>query len=393
MRAFYGTRFSPNMTKTPEGYLICHNVPIARTGWQEYLPQEIGLPGDGIVKVYRSEEEVFAQATIASFEGKPITDDHPAQDVRPDNIAAYGKGHAQNVRRGGGDLSDALLSDLVLTDPVLIAEVESGKREVSCGYECEYVNVAGRYEQQAIRGNHIAIVEKGRAGGRIAIKDTKPNNMQGGKKMPKLDKNTLLGRILKIFSQDAEPEEIAAVHEMLGGQTKLTTDEEMHSEKKEEDFNAQILAAIEALQADVAELKSGKNTEAKDALTELEEEMTNGKPDETTVDENQEESVTIPAEEMKNEDGSKVMDKAAVLAAIKAVKPIIAGLPAAERQKASDALSKELRAAMAQPAPNKSQDQYAALLKAQRTADAKTNDSGEFGKNCAKRNPHMKEGK
>lgn len=398
MLAFYGTRFSPNMTKTPEGFLICHNVPIARTGWQEYLPREIGLPGDKLIKVYRSEEEVFSPATIASFEGKPATDDHPPQDVRPDNIAAYGKGHAQNIHRGTGEQADLLLADLVITNPILISEIEAGKREVSCGYDCDYVNTGSRYEQQGIRGNHVAIVEKGRAGSTVAIRDSKPTT-QGGKKMPKIDKNTLIGRLLKAFSTDAEPEELAAAHEMLGGQkeTPAAQDEELHNEQHEENFNAQILAAIKALQADVSELKAGKAApapEVKDALTELEEEMTNSKPDETTTDEHQEESVTIPAEEVANEESTKATDakttdKAAVLAAIRAVKPIIAALPVAERKKASDALTKELRAAMAKPAPT--QDAYTEILNRKRAADAQAAESqGDFGKNCAKRNPHMK---
>lgn len=37
MKAYYGDRISPHMTESPEGYLICHDVPIARTGPQEYL--------------------------------------------------------------------------------------------------------------------------------------------------------------------------------------------------------------------------------------------------------------------------------------------------------------------------------------------------------------------
>ena len=43
MRVFYGSRLSDNMTLTPEGYLICLNVPIARTGSQQYLRSELGL--------------------------------------------------------------------------------------------------------------------------------------------------------------------------------------------------------------------------------------------------------------------------------------------------------------------------------------------------------------
>lgn len=67
------------MTKTPEGFLICHDVPIARTGTQEYMPRELSLTGDTMVTVFRDEGEVFKPATLASFEGKPVTDNHPRQ--------------------------------------------------------------------------------------------------------------------------------------------------------------------------------------------------------------------------------------------------------------------------------------------------------------------------
>ena len=40
MLTYYGTEISPNQTKTDEGFLICKNVPIARTGTMEYLARE-----------------------------------------------------------------------------------------------------------------------------------------------------------------------------------------------------------------------------------------------------------------------------------------------------------------------------------------------------------------
>ena len=46
MLAYYGDRISPHMTDTPEGYLICHDVPIARTGPQDYLARELQMDGD-----------------------------------------------------------------------------------------------------------------------------------------------------------------------------------------------------------------------------------------------------------------------------------------------------------------------------------------------------------
>ena len=42
---YYGTRLSENISRRePEGYLLCLNVPVARTGTQEYLAGELGLP-------------------------------------------------------------------------------------------------------------------------------------------------------------------------------------------------------------------------------------------------------------------------------------------------------------------------------------------------------------
>jgi hypothetical protein len=41
---YYGTRLSENISRRdPEGYLLCLNVPVARTGTQEYMPEELGL--------------------------------------------------------------------------------------------------------------------------------------------------------------------------------------------------------------------------------------------------------------------------------------------------------------------------------------------------------------
>ena len=70
---YYGTRLSDNISRRePEGYLICLNVPVARTGVQEYLPQELDMPsGPGTIPVWRPAEEVFAPECIASYEGMP----------------------------------------------------------------------------------------------------------------------------------------------------------------------------------------------------------------------------------------------------------------------------------------------------------------------------------
>lgn len=167
---YYGTQLSPHMDKTPEGYLICRDVPIARTGTQEYLARELQLDGDPErpVTVNRNPEDVFAPAALASFEGKDVTAGHPPENVGPENFASYSKGHVQNVRRSG----EYIVADLILKDAGLVSDVWNGvTREVSCGYLCEYVPDGSGYKQQNIRGNHVAVVPRGRAGHEVAIKD------------------------------------------------------------------------------------------------------------------------------------------------------------------------------------------------------------------------------
>lgn len=178
MKAYYGSRLSPNQTVTPEGFLVCLNVPIARTGRYEYLASEISVDepdNDKVVKVLRSPDEVFSRAAMASFEGKPVVDGHPPEEVNSENAHVYAKGATQKVRRGTAADSDLLLADLIIYDQQLINDIRSGKREVSCGYECDYEpNGDGTYSQTGIVGNHVAVVEEGRAGHRVRIKDEKP---------------------------------------------------------------------------------------------------------------------------------------------------------------------------------------------------------------------------
>lgn len=205
MLAYYGDRISPHMTDTPEGFLICHDVPIARTGPQDYLARELMLDGDPdrIVTVQRHPEDVFEEATLASFEGKPICDGHPPENVGPENYAAYTKGHIQNVRRDG----DYIVADLYINDANLANEVRNNvKREVSCGYLCNYVPDGAGYKQSRIRGNHVAVVPRGRAGRDVAIKDAAEQAEKGRNHMSEFWKSVLTA--FGMAAKDASPEEL-----------------------------------------------------------------------------------------------------------------------------------------------------------------------------------------
>ncbi|CAI3619924.1 DUF2213 domain-containing protein [Clostridium neonatale] len=417
MKAYYGSRFSPNMTRTPENFLICHNVPIARTGWYDYLASELGVGGNEIVKVYRSPEEVFSKSAIASFEGKPVTDEHPPDLLTPQNVNMFLKGTAQNVRQDTKE-PDLLVGDLIIYDSVLIDEINQGKREVSCGYECQYKdNGDGTYSQVGICGNHVAVVEAGRAGDRVAINDSEIKKEKGEKKKmakKKVTKSILQAIGLKHYLADAEPEEVAdALNEISEGCDEDPTPQEQ-TPANDEGGNSELAALNAKMDKLIALLSNGAAPKAEDeepesAIDELINTLEKGK--ETTAGD-EEESVTVPAEQMSDEDIPDGVvqsqeelptnpipnaDSAAMLMALKAVRPIIAAIPDKKaKQKACDSVMAQFKS-VTKKSQNK--NSYAAIMQAQKSAAVqmqKATDAAEAKMKAIedgykKQNPHYKE--
>ena len=349
MLTYYGYTISPNQLETGEGFLICRNVPIARTGEQEYLGREIGLTGadsDCLITVRRPPEEVFSDASLASFEGKPATNDHPPDLVGPDDVSIYEKGHAQNIRRGAGEWEDYVLADLHIHDRELIDAIQNGKREISCGYECEYVkNEDGTYSQKHIRGNHVAVVERGRAGKRAAILDSA--NKEQAEKRPERKAMKKKGLFFKLFGQavkDKSPEEIeqlamdaAAAFDEEGEVPKKEEAEEKPTEKKEAEDEYAIDGIVDKVLARIAAKEAEKS--AKDSLDAVIEELTRDSGENTPGAEaaDKEASRVIPAEGEKEDKGS--MDKALAAEILKAMRPSVAAIKdEAQRKAVSDAL-------------------------------------------------------
>ena len=310
MKAFYGAKLSPHMTESPEGFLICHSVPICRTGTQQYLRSEIGEKGDGLVDVYREEDEVFKPSAMASFEGKPVTDDHPPREVGPSNYGAYIKGVVQNVRRGTGDDQDNVVCDLVIYDAGLIDKIKHGKREISCGYDCKYNdNGDGTYTQSDIIGNHVAVVKDGRAGKEVSIKDAKPKPREGGKKS--MGRKNILTRMFEAFARDAEPEEILEAAEAVKSADKCSKDEDVKEKvqvsTRDEDVEMimdaihELNEKIEAMQHENAAHHAEEAKDKEPKLTGLDAVEAAIKERMSTDSENAEEEVTVSPEEI-NED-------------------------------------------------------------------------------------------
>ena len=227
---FAPEQLSPRQALTPEGFLLCSDVPVARTGDLLYAAGEIPVEPNknGIISVTRDASEVFKPAAVMSFAGKPVTFNHPPEIVAPDNYKKYSVGVVLNPRRGSGTLSsDYLYADLLIQDQAAIAAVRSKEiSEISGGYNADYVTIApGRGRQLNIVGNHVALVEKGRCGPSCAIGDSGAQvshliSDKGKKAMPAaVRRPAWQDRIIQAMrTRDEEKlvDELEKVGEMLG---------------------------------------------------------------------------------------------------------------------------------------------------------------------------------
>lgn len=256
---FYSTiKLSDHISETPQGFLLCMDVAIARTGAQDYRASEIGLPGDDVVTVDRLESDVFDADVLASFNGSTVTMLHPSEFVTVDNWRDVTMGHLQNPRRGTGDQSHLLLGDMLVTGADAIAHIKSGVREVSCGYDCQYVqDDAGQWRQTQIRGNHVAIVPRGRAGAECSIKDSIMKRVT--------DK-------IRVLFGKAQDEAIAEMTAALAAETPAVTpvvDMDVVAELRErltylEKYKTETDESIAALQAAIAKLSEPPAPPAED---------------------------------------------------------------------------------------------------------------------------------
>ncbi|WP_235682030.1 DUF2213 domain-containing protein [Sphingobium yanoikuyae] len=182
--------------RTSDGYMAVR-AKAARTGTYAYLGSEIdpdnkhGLRDAGMVNVLRDDSAVFDNKSAHSFIGKPVTDDHPREAVNAGNWRDHARGVVMGAMRDG----EYLAFDLLLTDASAIAAVNGGKRELSNGYAADlefgdFTAADGTKcvaRQKSITGNHVAIVDRGRAGpscriGDAAICDALPIALQDGAK-------------------------------------------------------------------------------------------------------------------------------------------------------------------------------------------------------------------
>lgn len=162
--------------RTGDGYLVA-TAKCVRAGIQLYTGDELGKPDKKVVRVYRPAEEVFAKDSLQSFSHAPITINHPSEQVTADNWKALSVGEVSTAAK---QVDDWIELPLIFKDAAAISQIESGKRELSAGYVADFDFTAGVTQsgelydavQRSIRINHLALVDKARAGSQARVGDS-----------------------------------------------------------------------------------------------------------------------------------------------------------------------------------------------------------------------------
>ncbi|MCD1645261.1 DUF2213 domain-containing protein [Aurantimonas coralicida] len=250
--------------RTADGFLVA-TAKSVRTGVQLYAGQECGVADKAIVRIYRSPEEVFSQDSLQSFSHAPVTIDHPSEQVSADNWRELAVGEVSTAAQVDGKWVSL---PLILKDAKAIAALDSGKRQLSAGYVCQLDMTPGKtpegeaYDgrQVGIKINHLALVDRARAGDEARIGDSADD----------AGNRTTTWGVSPLITTDAEQEGLMANElrtVMVDGLSVSTTDagaQAIEKLTKDKDALAAKLTDAETKHADAIKAKDAEIA-AKDA--------------------------------------------------------------------------------------------------------------------------------
>lgn len=161
-----------------DGRLHVELTNISKATVNPYYGREIPLAGLDPNKVYQVFREPAALAAAApTFNNIPLMDNHII-------VSADDPQKSRVVGSTGTDATfdgEYLRNSLVVWDAAAIARIESGEqKEISCAYRYVATLKSGTYKglpydvvMRDIVGNHVALVQEGRAGPDVVVEDSK----------------------------------------------------------------------------------------------------------------------------------------------------------------------------------------------------------------------------
>lgn len=226
------------MDKTPEGF-FSGSAPVAKVGVMTYL-----MADGSILREFVPPETLFNKSSMDSLKLKPVTNSHPAERrVTSDNAGYRQVGFVgETVEQD----SDYLCCNMVITDGSTISEIESGKQELSPGYETELLMQKGVYNGQEYDGiqtarkyNHVAVVDNARGGTDIRM------NIDGFESVETENNNPKKENSMKFQIDGIDYEAAAEVVNFIGkldakisSSAKELADEKAKSEKLKGELDA-----------------------------------------------------------------------------------------------------------------------------------------------------------
>lgn len=281
MRRFDFIKLTQRLDKselTQQGFL---KIPasLTRVGVFKYRK------ADGtMIRELRHPDDVFSEESLASLQMAPLTDDHPKEFVGPSNVKQLSIGWISEGIKLDGQLVNATV---VVADKNGIEKVDSGKVELSCGYYADLIEESGTYDGEAydlrqtnIRYNHVALVERGRAGPQVRLRTDSQDaemvelekNGQPLKEDLAMEKIKIDGKEFEVskeiadaFSDFSKKMEDAVTSAKAGMVPKDDSDKAVGAEKEKADSlkkeNDTLQAKVDHLEKEVKMKKDGLSRE------------------------------------------------------------------------------------------------------------------------------------
>lgn len=262
---FQGLDDTGGMTvvKTHQGFLRIKSR-FARKGIQEYgagelrrwgVPIQDDVPDNAIVRVYRDPKDVFDVDSMKSFEHAPVTLGHRGS-ITPKNFKDHAVGMSLSpVVRDSDDHHIGV--DIMLMREDGITDYKKGIRELSGGYSSEIVLKGGitadgepyDLRQRKIKGNHIALVPKGRAG-TARLLDTR-DSLEEEEMSEKVHQDAVeLGKVRQqLEDAKAEISKLTKERDELKGKVTTLEAEKLTDEQFQEKISEGVKQAREAEKA------------------------------------------------------------------------------------------------------------------------------------------------
>jgi hypothetical protein len=221
---------SSTVEETPEGYLMVR-APIARVGIMSYRMKDGSIRRELVPA-----ETLFDPKSIDSLKLKPVTNRHPQEVLLdPKTVKRRNVGSVGEAIEPSGDMLEA---NFLITDQDAIDSVNSGRKQLSPGYQTGLDFTPGTWRGQQYDAvqvsreyNHLALVDNARGGPELKINmDSEDEiglscNLDNNNDEPQTN-GTVMKKFVKVDGVEVEVPDSVATHVMtIEGKLDSATDQ------------------------------------------------------------------------------------------------------------------------------------------------------------------------